>query len=459
MPQASLATFLLTIAAIARLATAAPPSAPAAPAPQSPEIALQRTLDQPITLDLQKVELSEAFTQIAAAAKISLQVDPACYDLLPYGSTTRVSASFRQSRLRDALEEVLIPLGLQQTVSGAGAGGSVVIIRPSDPLAHIGRRAEWEELKLLQDLRTSPDLTAPPPSPNAPGFAAPPGSPAPPPVASPFNLTDAIRTALDGRKDLIVSIPPDAPNVPAALDQVRAQLPLSAYRALELFCQLTHQVWFVEAGPLNGGPTGGNIRIMSPKQWIERQLERPIQISHTNEPLETIVADLTHASGIRFVPEPGLYQAVPPLSLLSKNGSVRQTLEALAGSTSIAFDVRDDSILLRLTSGPGNQPAKGDPVVGHITVPASPSGPQIDLYLRESDLPPALNELRKKQLQESIDALQKSWAHPASPPVPQPSAQQPLPPRPPAMPPIPSPTVSAATLPATQPTSQPEGAK
>src|SRR3954462_1370751 len=111
------------------------------------EITLQRSLDQPLTLVLQKAELSEAFKQIASAAKISLQVDPACYDLLPYGATTRVSVDFKQSKLRDALDEVLIPLGLQKSVAG-----NAVLIRPSNPLLRIGRRADWEELKLIKDL-------------------------------------------------------------------------------------------------------------------------------------------------------------------------------------------------------------------------------------------------------------------------------------------------------------------
>src|SRR3954471_14389737 len=115
---------------------AAPKDAVAADAPSNEsaaaEIALQRALDQPFNLVLEKVEIAEAFKRIAATAKISLSVDPACYEFLPYGATTRVSADFRSAKLRDAIEQVLITLGLQQTVSGA-----TVIIRPSAPLMHI----------------------------------------------------------------------------------------------------------------------------------------------------------------------------------------------------------------------------------------------------------------------------------------------------------------------------------
>jgi hypothetical protein len=136
-------------------------------------------------------------------------------------------------------------------------------------------------------------------------------------------------------------------------------------------------------------------------------------LSRKDEPLEVIVADLAHASGIRFVPEPGLYQSVPVVSLRSDNGTVLQTLEALAGATRIAFEVRDDSVLLLLSPGPGNQ-TRGDTIVGRISVPigAGPEGTMMDVYIRESDLTPEQNQLRKKKIDEAVKALQKTWTTP-----------------------------------------------
>ncbi len=365
----------------------------------SPDVELQRALDQAVTLNLQKVSLAEAFKQIAATAKIPLQVDPASYDLLPYGDTTLVSIDFNQSQLRQALQEVLVPLGLEESVVGG-----VVLIRPSSALSHIGRRADWEELKLLKDLWAS-DIKAP--------------------AAGAFSLPDAIRGALDNRRELLIPMPPQTPENagPAAasekaIQQIAGQLPMSAYRALEMYSQLTGQIWFVEAGALFGGPTGGTIRIMTPRQWIERQLDRPIQLALTNEALEVVVSDLSHASGIRFVPEPGLYQAVPVVSLRSDNGTVRQTLEALAGATRIAFDVRDDSILLHMAPGPGSaEPAKSDNIIGRISVPIGSGGTSVDVFIKESDLPAALDEQRKKQVQDAVQGLQQAWTARASAPA------------------------------------------
>jgi hypothetical protein len=386
------------------------------------EVGLQRTLDQPFNLTLTKTPLSEAFKQIAATAKISMQVDPACYDLLPYGATTLVSADFRQSKLRDAIEEVLVPLGLQQAVSGA-----TVIVRPSGPLARIGRRAYWDELKLLQDLRNT-ELKA-----GADGG---------------FDFKTAVRAALD-RPDLVVSIADEGVSGATrdkALDQIKKQLPLSAFRALEMYGQLTGQIWFVEAGPgaaAMPGASAGTVRVMSMKAWMQRQMERPIQVDFTNAPLNQVVAELTHLSGIRFVPEPGLYQMVPVVSLKSNNGSVIQTLEALAGGTRIAFDVRDDSILLHMA---GNEPLpapRSDAIVGRISVPVGTGADRttMDVFIRESDLPRELNELRKKRTQEAIDALARAWegspAEAPAVPATAPAATQPAP--------------AAATQPSTQP--------
>jgi hypothetical protein len=361
-----------------------------------PEIALQRALDQPVTLSLQNVSLVEAFKQIAATAKIPLQVDPACYELLPYGDTTRVSVDFRQSKLREGLDVLLFPLGLQTTVAG-----NAVMIRPTNPLRHIGRRAAWEELTLLAELSKSADVKMP--------------------ASGPLNLIEGLKSAMEGRKDLQVAITADAGGgaaggQEAALRQISRQLPMSAYRVLELYCQLTSTVWFVEAGPLAGGPTGGKITLLTPRQWIARQLGRPIQLSRKDEPLEVIVADLTHASGIRFVPEPGLYQSVPVVSLRSDNGTVLQTLEALAGATRISFEVRDDSVLLLLSAGPGNQ-TRGDTIVGRISVPVGtgPEGSMMDVYIRESDLTAEQNQLRKRKIEEAVKTMQKTWTMPAAP--------------------------------------------
>lgn len=364
-------------------------AAPLRAADPAAEIQLQRTLDAPFDLALDKVELAEAFKAIASKAKISMQVDPACYDLLPYGSTTRVSATFRQSKLREAIEEVLLPLGLEQHVAGP-----TVMIRPSKPLARTGRRAQWAELELLRVLRTT-ELTA---------------------NEGDFDLTKAISAATE-RPQLLVEIERNAgPAHAAALDQLKKQLPVSGIaRALDTYASLTNQTWFVE---------NNTIRIMTVRKWIERQMARPIDLKLTNVPLERVVTDLSYSSGIRFVPEPGLYQSIRNVSVNSNNGTVLQTLEALSGATGLVFETRDDSVLLVMAGRTPTAPATSrDTIIGRIAVPVNGgAGTTLDIFVRESDLSPEMNELRKKKVAEAIEQLQKQWLTPTSQPASQPAA-------------------------------------
>jgi len=341
------------------------------PAATAAEIQLQRALDATIDLSFDKTELSKAFEAIAEKAKVSISVDQAAYDSLPYGATTKVSATFRASTGRAAIEEVLAPLGLEQAVSG-----SSVVIRPSAPLLYIGRRAEWEELQLLQSLRktTLPKIE--------------------------IDWTSDLRTLL-GKPDLNVRISDSAAN-DKAMAAVRSLLPCPVAQALETYAAQSNQIWTVR---------GHDILMMPTKQWIAGQLDRPIVVNFSSAPLANVVAELAHLSRIPIEPAPGLYQAIPTVSLNSNNGTVKQTLDALSGASGIPVELRDDRIILGLPIKPGTtQPAptpRGDAIIGHIALPLK-DGTVLDLYLHESDLPPELLEARRKKLQEAMQALQKS---------------------------------------------------
>jgi hypothetical protein len=252
------------------------------------------------------------------------------------------------------------------------------------------------------------------------------------PANGEFDWTAAIRGTLESRPNVMVSFAGEATLPRAthdkAMEQVKKQLPLSGFRALELYCQLTNQVWFVEAGPLAGSgagsANGGAIRVMPVRAWITRQLERPIQLSFTNAPLEQVVAEFSHASGIRFTPEAGLYREVPAVSLGANNCSVAQALEMFSGVTRIGFEIREDSIFLRL---PGKAPAAPavaprDPYIGRITVPFGRSGMSMDFFLHESDLTPELLEMLKQKKAESVEEMKKSWMTPAVAPGPSPES-------------------------------------
>lgn len=364
--------------------------------PATAEIQLQRGLDRPIDLVLDKVDLTQALQKIADTAKISILVDDTCYDDLPYGQTALISVVFRASTTRDAIQEIIDRLGWEQVVSGSN-----LIIRPTRALALIGRRAEWDELKLLKDLRSNqlPNLDK--------------------------DWTPQLRTLL-GRPDLLVKIDKLDPAAnDKALAQVRSVLPCSISQALDIYANATGQVWTVQ---------NQSILILPMKKWIERQLDRPVVLHFANAPLANVIAELSRISRIRLQPEPGLYQAIPQIGAIdSDNATLQRTLDTLSGSTGIVCEIRDDSIYLRLSdkqrSGGTTGTLPESPIIGRVAVPLTsaprePGVPRLtlDLFIKESDLPPEINELRKKRVAEAVLQMQQGLINPPTTvPVPTPT--------------------------------------
>jgi hypothetical protein len=343
------------------------------------EVDLQRKLDAPFDLTLDKIPLQDAFATIAHQAGINIQVDQAVYDCLPYGGTTAVSATFRATPLRNAIDAILTPLSLEKSVSG-----QAVLIRLSDPLTRLGRRAEWSELQLLQKLHTTQlqDLTG--------------------------DWTRDLRTAL-GEPTITVDITGyDAAAHDRAIAQIKSQLPLATADALDAYARATDKIWWVERG---------NILVMSTHDWIRRRLNQPIVIAFSNAPLEKVVAELQRLSGVRFEPDPGLYAAFPQINLRADNATVQQTLDVLSGTSGISYDVDNDAIALHLPNSASAAANKNDAIIGRVAVPLGEPGMTFDIFLRESDLSPELDALRKKKLAEALEQLQQRANAPTTAPA------------------------------------------
>lgn len=338
------------------------------------EIALQRRLDQPFTRKIEEIELSKAFEDIQSAAKIRIQVDPSAYDSLVYGATTKISAEFRSAPLRAAIGEILLPLSLEQVVSG-----DTVIIRPSPALLRVGRRTTWDELKLLQTLRTTqlPRLDV--------------------------DWQQDIRS-LVGKADLLVRIEgADGPLHDKGMQAVKAVLPCTIEQALDTYAGATGLVWTVDQNSL---------LIMTKRRWVERQLQRPVIIKQFNGKTERVVAELSRLSRVRLVPDAGLYDVVPSLTLDS-DSTLQRTLDSLAGSYRINTEIVEDTIALKLPGTPPASAARGE-IVGRVAVPMGPGGATFDLFIRDTDLPPELNETRKQRLNEAVDSLKTFLNKPAA---------------------------------------------
>ncbi len=339
------------------------------------DIALQRRLDQPFTSKIENVELSKAFEDIQSAAKIRIQVDPAAYDALVYGATTKITAEFRSAPLRAAIAEILLPLSLEQVVAG-----DTVIIRPTAALLRVGRRTTWDELKLLQTLRTTqlPRLDV--------------------------DWQQDIRN-LVGKADLLVRIQgADGAMHDKGMQAVKGVLPCTIDQALDTYCGATGLVWTVDQNSL---------QIMSKRQWVERQLQRPVFIKQFNARTEKVVSELSRTSHVRLVPDPGLYDVVPTVTLDS-DSTLQRTLDSLAGSYRITTEIMDDTIALKLPGTPPASAMRGE-IVGRVAVPLGPDGTVFDLFIRDTDLSPELNEQRKRRINDALTDLKAALSAPAIP--------------------------------------------
>lgn len=348
------------------------------------EISLQRKLDAPIdSLELVDIELPKALQELAAKGKISLTIDPLCYDLLPYGDTTKVNkATFRQTKLRDAIDGILNPLALEQTVSG-----DKVLITPSDPLRRIGRRSTWDEILILKAARQETLL----------GLAG-------------NNLGQNIRTTLSMDTLQLHLASPTGAAHDAALEQVSRHLPCEVWKVLDIYSRATNQIWFVSENA---------IEVMPQKQWIERQLDRRVKINKMSRPLVDCVSELSHLCGIRFKPEPGLYSLFPAVTLNSDGGTVREILDTLRGVIGLDYQVQDDLIVLKKATAadatPAANPGRNDPILGQIVIHLD-GGSDAVIFLRESSVSPEVAEMLKKKTQTAIDALKKTLTAPATQP-------------------------------------------
>jgi hypothetical protein len=363
-------------------------------------IALQQALDTPVTLTIERTGLAAALGRLASEGKLSLQIDPRCYDLLPYGAETRITINAQRIAIRNVLNESLTPLGLEMVVTGETA-----LVRPTPALARMTRRVDWEELKLITDLRAKKveKLTD--------------------------NLQSDLRTALC-RPELTIEVG-DVDNElqQKALGLIRPKLPLSAASVLDLYAQSIGHIWLVDPA---------TVRLLTPRVWTDRQLDRPTVLQYAATPLAQVVSDLEYRSGLRFVPEPGLYQSINAVNLSSNGGTIRQALDALSGATGLTYDVRPGEIFLRGPQKNANPTPRVDSIIGRIAVPLT-EGMTFDVFVRESDLTPDLQTLRKTKIAAAVAALRASTTQPTTLP-----GEVPLPPI------IPS-TITTPIAPLTQP--------
>lgn len=336
---------------------------------------VEQVLDSPVELKLENVPINRAFDVIADSTAVRINMPPDVMALLPYGSDTRVNVELRNVTLRDGLEQLFAPLGMDFDVTDRG-----VDVLPGPGLARLGRSAKWSELGTIQWLESTP-------------------------------LTDGVALELlHQRIQFRVPDPDPWPMLAGAIKKVGAG---SAAELLEVAADSLGWTWY---------PWDEHIVVLPWAEQAKRQLDRLITVRKTHRPLVEVLQTVGREVGVPVRLAPGAAESLPPevrstFTLLAENVTASEALEQIAATSGLSYRIDEGGVVFEQPSAareqdrtrPGGAVRRTrDAYVAKITVP-DPSGIyQIELLVRESDLSPEVNALRQQMLDEANDVIEKA---------------------------------------------------
>ncbi len=338
---------------------------------QSPDpipIDIARALDQPMeNLTIQAEEVPAALARIGQQVGITITLDDASADFLPWGRQTRLKQmTVENATLREVLPQVLGALGMTYEMQDDG-----LIVVATPPLKRLGRRATWDDLRLLRkchDLPYSPE-----------NFAT-------------LELQYRITSKVDAPKMLMA--------------QFEKAVCGSVAEMLESATGALGWVWF---------PSDNHIVIRTVQAQIANAMARRITVRYANVPLSRILADLASKAQTPIHFEPGMMLELPPstrqsYTLLLQRTSIRQAFELISAETGIKYDIRRDGIHLslsdRIIAADGTAPPRrGSPYVAKISVPGGAGRYSFEILLREDELPADILEYRRQIKEEYFQKM------------------------------------------------------
>jgi hypothetical protein len=363
---------------------------------------INEALDKQVELDLHD-NLPGALRAIESKTGVPFKVDPAVYELLPWGENTDITVvKIKNQTLRQALTAITRKLGLTFSL-----GDEAVIIEPLPALRRCPRRATVQELRELDYLASTPM----------------------PPAGD--TKVQTVLAAIDGqfmKSNTPFAVDNHLRNDPRNPAEMVIDLPRggSMLDALEAIARQTPATWY---------PWDRSV-VVVPKETHVRDLlsMRKITIPYAGADIAQVLEDLRRHSGVEFAIEPGALQKVPPefrrLSVIWDNVSIAQALESIKGVTGLNYEVTDKGITI--THPGAAQPAGGaaaaDPVVAQFTLDNG-----MVVFIRDSQVPADLKPYLRHRIQKGVDELrqmakqEKFPLAPATQPTTPPPQTQPAP--------------------------------
>ncbi|MCC6240529.1 MAG: hypothetical protein IT448_09555 [Phycisphaerales bacterium] len=312
--------------------------------------------------------LPEAMKQIAEKTGVTIEADPMVWDLLPWGRQTNVTATIKNTTLRQALDAITQKLGLTYQLRH-----ETIELQPMPALKRLAKRATVKELEALDLLRStklgqSGQITA-----------------------------DQLLAAVDAKLQGIKSDFAIENRVGSALASQNVFVPRNATLAdaLETLAANTTATWY---------PWGNSIIVMLRQDQITMQIsERTVNLRLKGVPLSQVLIELQTLAGVDFVIEPGALQRVAPefriIQLDVQRRSVKEVLETLAGITGLAYTVNDQGVYLWYNATASATSAR-NPVIGYFTLDNG-----MNVFIRQDQLGSDLQQYIEFKTGKEIEKL------------------------------------------------------
>ncbi|NOT01142.1 MAG: hypothetical protein HOP29_10995, partial [Phycisphaerales bacterium] len=334
-----------------------------------------------VELEIKDKTLPEALVIVAERTGVALSIKPDAIDRLPNGADTRVTVRMAGVPLREGLTRLLRPVALQFRVDG-----KKVEIEPTDVLRRVGRRATWDELKTVEWLGglTWAQGEAPPAEMlKRVAFEV--------EDANPADVLSATLRAADGSDGA------------AAMDRA---------------CRANAWTWY---------PRDKSVVVLSLREQVRRSLQRAVTLRANQRPLAEVVTQIGQQTGVLIKFAPGVLQGLPVdarerFSMLLVNSPAEQALEVIKGATGLTYSVEVDGVELRGGVNAVLAPeverreevaeTKDDPIVGRLVIPGAGDAFQYEFFIRESELPADIREMRKQELEKVFEAIREARKEP-----------------------------------------------
>lgn len=351
-------------------------------AAQDAEIRTQQALDKPVNLEIPDAPITEVFDQLEAMTGVRFVIDDEVAERLPYGRETRMSVTLRDVTLREALTPMLAPQALQWRNEG-----DAVRIVPAPALRRLGRRASYDELRLLGVLYSAE-------------LAGPEGG---------QGVLDRLR-ALAETDGMELRLEVDADR-DALLRRAARALPGTGADWLNALCRGERWTWYV---------SGERIIVLERARQVRRQLARQVSLRYQNAELITVLLDLARKSGVHLDIAPDTMNYVPAetreeFTLIMSDASVSQALEVISGVTGLEFEAThaglrvaaSDDLKQRVVERTTRPKRDRQPFFVRVSLPG-PEGTRVDIFMRADELGPEVFDALERRRQEALEELRRS---------------------------------------------------